>query len=139
MAKLRPVVVALCAWLLLALVLDAGAQGQAPVLRVLGEPTPGPNAALLVSVLDPNTGRSLPDLSAANFALQVSGEAVPLTEMTAETSGVAVVLVVDRGGIARRNDQRIGQAVDLAGAVLDRLTVDGSPNADMVALVGIRG
>lgn len=126
-------------WLSLLLVVGVTAQGQAPVLRILGEPSPGPNAEMLVSVLDPNVGRSLPDLTAANFALQLSGESVPLTSVTAETGGVAVVLVIDRGGIARRNDPRIGRAVELAGALLDRLNLDGSPNADMVALVGIRG
>ena len=46
---------------------------------------------------------------------------------------------MDRGGIARKNDPRMGQAVDLASALLDRLAVDGSPTADMVALIGIRG
>ncbi len=139
MKRLRPVNVVFCLVMLFVLVLEVGAQGQGPVLRVLGEPLPGPDAEILVSVLDPNVGRSLPDLTADNFALQLSGEAIPLTNVTSETGGVAVVLVVDRGGIARKNDQRIGQAVDLAGAMLDRLIVDGSPGSDMVALVGIRG
>ncbi|MBN1921972.1 MAG: FHA domain-containing protein [Anaerolineae bacterium] len=139
MKRLRPIKVVFYLFMLLLLALEIGAQGQGPVLRVLGEPSPGPNAEILVSVLDPNVGRSLPDLTADNFALQLSGEAIPLTGVTSETGGVAVVLVVDRGGIARKNDPRIGQAMDLSGALLDRLVVDGSPNADMVALVGIRG
>ena len=139
MKKLRPIIVGFCLLLTLALVVTAVAQGQAPVLRILGEPAPGPNAEVLVSVLDPNVGRNLADLTASNFAIQLSGEAAPLTSVTPETGGVAVVMVLDRGGIARRNDPRIGRAVDLAGALLDRLNVDGSPNADMVAFVGIRG
>lgn len=139
MKKLSPVAVGFCLILLLALGLEAVAQGQAPLLRILGEPAPGPDAEMLVSVLDPNVGRSMPDLTAANFGVQLSGEAATLTGVTPEISGVAVALVVDRGGIARKNDPRVGRAVDLASALLDRLTVDGSSNADMVALVGIRG
>lgn len=139
MKKLRPIKVAFYLVMLLLLVLEVGAQGQGPVLRVLGEPLSGPAAEILVSVLDPNVGRSLPDLTSDNFALQLSGDTIPLTSVTSETGGIAVVLVLDRGGIARKNDARIGQAVDLSGALLDRLVVDGSPNADMVALVGIRG
>ena len=140
MKQLRPIIIAgFCLILTLTLVWEAGAQGQAPVLRILGEPSPGPESEMLVSVLDPNTGRSLPDLTADNFAVQLSGEPLPLTGVTAETTGLAVVLVMDRGGIARKNDPRMGQAVDLASALLDRLAVDGSPTADMVALIGIRG
>ncbi|HPD41955.1 MAG TPA: hypothetical protein PLD43_10400, partial [Anaerolineae bacterium] len=109
MKQLRPIFIAgFCLILTLMLVWEAGAQGQAPVLRILGEPSPGPESEMLVSVLDPNTGRSLPDLTADNFAVQLSGEPLPLTGVTAETTGLAVVLVMDRGGIARKNDPRMG-------------------------------
>jgi hypothetical protein len=48
-------------------------------------------------------------------------------------------MIVDRGGIARGDRKRIGEAVDLAENLLGRLNVDGSESADMVALIGIRG
>jgi Mg-chelatase subunit ChlD len=115
------------------------AQRRGPVVDILGkaEATP-PDAHATVSVIDPNTGRTIDALSDANFAVQVSEEDVEAT-VTLETRGVAVVIVIDRGGIAQRRDPRIGHAVDLADHLLGMLNVDGSANADMVALIGIRG
>jgi len=101
------------------------------------ETTP-PDAHADVSVVDPNTGRAIEDLSEANFAVQVSGQDVRAS-VSSETSGVAVVMIIDRGGIARAGDPRAGQAVELANALLDMLDLDGSPSADMAALIGIRG
>ena len=115
------------------------AQGRGPVVDILGkaETTP-PDAHVYVSVIDPSTGHTIDGLSDDNFAVQVSEQDVQATA-SLETQGVAVVMVIDRGGIARRRDPRIGQAVDLADSLLDMLTVDGSTSADMVALIGIRG
>jgi Mg-chelatase subunit ChlD len=115
------------------------AQGHGPVVAILGKPeTTPPDAHVHVSVIDPNTGRAIDGLSGANFAVQVSEQTVDAT-VSPETRGIAVVIVVDRGGIAQREDPRIGQAVELANRLLDMLNMDGSPNADMVAFIGIRG
>ncbi|MCP4542050.1 MAG: FHA domain-containing protein [Chloroflexi bacterium] len=115
------------------------AQERGPLVNILGkaETTP-PNAHVYVSVVDPNTGRAIDDLSDANFAVQVSEQDVDVTA-TLETNGVAVVIVIDRGGIARHGDQRIGPAVELGDRLLRILHVNGTPNADLVALIGIRG
>jgi len=115
------------------------AQRRGPVVDILGkaETTP-PDAHAYVSVIDRNTGRTIDGLSDANFAVQVSEQDVEAT-VALETQGVAVVMVIDRGGIAQRRDPRIGHAVDLADGLLNMLNLDGSLTTDMVALIGIRG
>jgi pSer/pThr/pTyr-binding forkhead associated (FHA) protein/Mg-chelatase subunit ChlD len=115
------------------------AQERGPVVDIMGKAeTVPPNAHAYVSVIDPSTGRTIDGLTDANFAVQVSEQDVEATA-SLETQGVAVVMVIDRGGIAQQRDPRIGQAADLAGNLLDMLLVDGSAGADMVALIGIRG
>ena len=114
---------------------------EPPVVDILGKAdsrSEPPNAHAFVSVVDRPTGRTIDGLGADSFAVSVSDEALQ-PSVSLETTGLAVVLVIDRGGIAQRNDPRIGEAVDLADAFLALLTVDGSPQADMVALIGIRG
>lgn len=115
------------------------AQERGPIINVLGKPeTTPPNAHVYVSVVDPNTGRAIDSLGDANFAVQVSEQDVDAT-VALETNGVAVVIVIDRGGIAQYGDPRISQAIALGDGLLSILNVDGSPHADMVALIGIRG
>ena len=115
------------------------AQGRGPVVDILGkaETTP-PDAHAYVSVIDPNTGRTIDGLRDTNFTVHVSEQDVEATA-SLEVQGVAVVMVIDRGGIARQRDPRIGHAVDLADSLLGILNVDGSVGADMVALIGVRG
>jgi len=115
------------------------AQGRGPVIDILGKPeTAPPDARAYVSVVDPSTGRVIDGLSEVNFAVQVSEQDVQAS-VSLETRGMAVVMVIDRGGIGRRGDPRIGDAVGLAESLLGLLNVDGSASADMVALIGIRG
>jgi pSer/pThr/pTyr-binding forkhead associated (FHA) protein/Mg-chelatase subunit ChlD len=115
------------------------AQERGPVVNILGKPeTTPPDVHICVSVVDPNTGGAIDDLSDANFIVQVSEQDVAAT-ICLENTGVAVVMVIDRGGIARHGDPRIGQAVELADDLLDMLHIDGSASADMAALIGIRG
>jgi len=130
----------LLAALLLVAVCSGLAQGQGPVLDILGDAnTADPaNTYVHVSVVDRDSGRIIDGLSEGNFAVSVDERPVGFSVAPA-TTGVAVVMVIDRGGIARSGDRRIGQAVDLADSLLGMLAVDGSPHADMVALLGIRG
>lgn len=140
MKRFIAVLTSFCALVILVAGYDLSqAQGRGPVVDVLGKPeiTP-PDVNLYVSVVDPNTGRAIDELGDDNFAVQVSEQEVDATA-SPETRGVAVVMVIDRGGIARRGDPRIGQAVDLADSLLGMLNVDGSESADMVALIGVRG
>lgn len=118
------------------------AQGDAPpVVDILGRPdtlSHPPLAFLAVSVVDRKSGRIIEGLDASNFDVRVSEEAVEPT-VKLNSTGLAAVMVIDRGGIARSNDPRMGYAVDLASTLLGLLSLDGSPNADMAALIGIRG
>ncbi len=142
MKRSIPLLTALC--ILVALVggqIVSLAQSSGPVVDILGKldaSTDQPNVQLYLSVVDPTTGRAIDDLSDDNFSVLVSDEETDATS-SLETTGVAVVIVIDRGGIAQRRDKRIGQAVDLADNLLKKLNVDGSESADMVALIGIRG
>jgi Mg-chelatase subunit ChlD len=115
------------------------AQGHGPIVDVLGKPeNVPPDAYAHVSVIDPGTGRAIDDLSDANFSIQISGQNVEASA-SMETTGVAIVMVIDRGGIARQGDPRINEAVELADSLLTEINLDGSETADMAALIGIRG
>lgn len=143
MKLLRALIAALCLTVLLVQNPPVAlAQGDdPPVVDILGRPdtlSHPPLASLEVSVVDRKSGQIIEGLDESNFDVRISDEAVePIVALN--TTGLAVVMVIDRGGIARRNDPRIGRAVDLARALLDTLSLDGSPNADMAALIGIRG
>ncbi len=107
------------------------AQGdEPPVVDILGRSTPSPPASRVCCGVSRRSEER--DGSSRGLLLQldvrVSEEAVEPT-VALNSTGLAVVMVIDRGGIARRNDPR-GRAVDLASALLDLLALDGSPNAD---------
>jgi Mg-chelatase subunit ChlD len=116
--------------------------GPGPVVDILGKPDSNPpDIDAYVSVVDPDTGRTVGGLDGDNFAVRVSDIEIPAGDVgvSLETTGLAVVIIVDRGGIARAGDARIGYAVDLAGSLLEQLDVNGTATTDMVALIGVRG
>lgn len=115
------------------------AQASGPIVDILGKPDSSspPDVHAYVSVVDPSTGRVIDGLGDANFSVLVSEEDAGATVSPA-TTGVAVVMVIDRGGIGQSGTRR-GWVVDLADSLLDMLNVDGSEGADMVSLIGIRG
>jgi Mg-chelatase subunit ChlD len=140
MKRCLPLLVSVCVLGLL-LQVTGEAQGSGPEIDILGRPDASsnpPNVNTYVSVINPDTGRAIDGLGIDNFSVQVSGEEVDTTVST-ETSGIAVAIVIDRGGIARSGDRRIEDAVNLADSLLGRLNVDGTDTADMVSLIGIRG
>ena len=117
------------------------AQVSGPVVDILGTPdstsTP-PDAHTYVSVVNPQTGRAIDDLTSENFQVQVSGSDIS-PNISLEETGIAVIMVVDRGGIGEASQmRRIGWAVDLMDEFLGKLKVDGSATTDMVGLIGIR-
>ena len=143
MKRFIPLLVSLC---ILATFVGGSSISQAqeskpPVVDILGQADASaspPNAQADISVVDPATGRIIDGLSDDNFSVQVSGEEVE-AKTSLETTGVAMVIVIDRGGIAQRGDKRIGQAVDLTDSLLGMLNVDSTASSDMVGLIGIRG
>ena len=115
------------------------AQPQGPVL-VLHPPDPvssPPEVRIYASVLDPDLAQSIEGLGIDNFQVKESETSVALTDVIYQPVGLAVVLVVDRGGIAAPGDTRIKEAIELARALLDRLSITQAPEDDIVAIVGI--
>jgi len=125
---------------LLGQVVPGATQNNPPFFTILGKldgATDPPNAHAYVSVANPQTGEFMDGLTTENFSVELSGEEIPVTNVESETSGIAVAIVIDRGGIGR--DRRREQVVDLADALLSRLNVDGSSTTDIVGMIGIRG
>ena len=137
----RFLLLAVIVCVLISLVGSAYAQegSSGPVVSILGEPVTDSNViSTYVSVVDPSSGAAITGLPADNFVVTESGSQVPAT-INQVTSGVAVVIVIDRGGIAWPGDPRIEDAYVLAEELLNRLDIGENPNGDMVAVIGIRG
>lgn len=128
---------AFCAFVLMMFAVPGLAQVQKPpMLYVLDAPEVQTDQALMrVAVVDPNTGKAIDGLE-SNFRVSIAGaDIAPSVE--AVPAGVAVAIVIDRGGISRAGDPRLDHAITLADQLLANLQVDGSPNADLVAFIGI--
>ncbi|OQA15059.1 MAG: FHA domain protein [Chloroflexi bacterium ADurb.Bin360] len=126
-----------CAIVLLVCAVPGLAQAQKPpLLFVLDTPVlQGAEGVLHVAVVDPNTGKGMSGLE-GSFEVNIAGEPV-VPQVEAETAGLAVAIVIDRGGISRPGDPRLGHALDLSEQLLQQLQVDGSENADLVSFIGI--
>jgi len=116
------------------------AQGTGPLVIIQGTPdttTQPPNVRTYVSVIDWTTGATIEGLTADDFRVEEVETGVGALEVSYEAVGLAVVVVVDRGGIAAPGDTRIREATDLVRGLVERLSVTGAPNDDMVAIVGV--
>lgn len=125
---------------LVVLVPTVVAQEKAPLMLIQGAPDAAsspPDVQTYVSVINPDTATSIEGLTAANFNLSESDTAVSGVQVSYETVGLAVVIVVDRGGISAAGDPRIKQATALANALVDRLSVTNVSSDDIVAMVGV--
>ncbi len=138
MRKSLPVmVVALLLW---ALTRAGLAQELGPLVVIQGTPdttTAPPQVRTYVSVIDPNTAQSIGDLTADSFQVKEARASVGTPGLSYEPIGLAVVIVVDRGGISAPGDTRIREATDLARELVDRLSATGAPSDDIVAIVGV--
>ena len=117
-------------------------QERAKVVSILGQPeVERDRVSVLVSAFDPNTDSALTGLTADQFTVVLNGEEVAATDVDVDShaAGLALVVVVDRGGMSRPGDRRMGETVQTLQLMNTMLKVDGSAGADMVALVGIRG
>lgn len=116
------------------------AQEKAPLMLIQGAPDAAsapPEVKTYVSVINPTTAASIEGLTAADFSLSESDTGVSGVLASYETVGLAVVIVVDRGGISAAGDPRIKQATSLANALVDRLSVTNVDSDDIVAVVGV--
>lgn len=128
-----------CLLVVPALVLAQG-PGGIPMLFINGDPdarTNPPAVRTYVSVIDKDTGRVIEGLTGDHFAVEEAAATVTDVQIDYEPVGLAAVIVVDRGGISRRGDNRIKEAVALSRVFLDRLVVADAPNDDIVAIVGV--
>jgi len=122
-----------------ALVLAQGI-GGIPMLFINGDPdarTSPPEVRTYVSVIDKETGRAIEGLAGDHFEVEEAASAVENLTVDYEPVGLAAVIVMDRGGISRRGDNRIKEAVDLSRVFLDRLVVEDAPSDDIIAIVGV--
>lgn len=126
---------------LMVVVVPGGAQATAPLFLVHSRPianrTASPDVQVFTSVIDRETAQSIGELTRENFTLRTSDAAISVDAVSYEAVGLAVVFVVDRGGIAARGDTRIKDATNLVRELVDRLEATGAANDDMMAIVGI--
>ena len=116
------------------------AQGSGPLVIIQGTPdatTAPPEVRTYVSAIDWGEGKSIEGLTADKFQVKEAGTNVGTPTVSYEPVGLAVVVVVDRGGISAPGDPRIKEATDLVRELVNRLSVTGAADDDMIAIVGV--
>ncbi|MBN1875114.1 MAG: FHA domain-containing protein [Anaerolineae bacterium] len=116
------------------------AQSEGVLFMINGVPdavSSPPQVRTYVSVIDKQNANVVTGLGPSNFILEEAGARVDNVNVSTEDVGLAAVIVIDRGGISRSGDQRIKQATDLSREFMNRMTVTGQRNDDMVAIVGV--
>lgn len=136
----RTCLVLMAVTILLAVAQTGSAQQASPMLVIHGAPdatTAPPQVRTHASVINEATAASMEGLGPESFRLQEAGTDVGPFDVSYEPVGLGVVIVVDRGGIAAPGDPRIKEATGLVRELLDRLSASGTPQDDMVAVLGI--
>ncbi len=115
----------------------AQARGPLLILHPPDASSSPPDVRIYASVLDPDLAQSIEGLGIDNFQVKESEAPVSLTDVAYQPVGLAIVVVVDRGGISAPGDPRLMQATDLVRELLNRLSVTQAPEDDIIAIVGI--
>lgn len=126
--------------MLLVLIPASLAQERGPLVIIQGTPdttTAPPQVRTYVSVIDPNTAQNIGDLGADSFQVKEAGTGIGTPDLSYEPVGLAVAIVVDRGGISAPGDTRIHQATDLVRELVNRLSATGASSDDIAAIVGV--
>ena len=138
MKRILPI---LAAGLLLLSAVQAGlAQDAAPLVIIHRPPdaaTAPPEVYTYISVIDREEAKSVEGLTTENFVVEEDGDIVETKGVSYETAGLAVAIVIDRGGISAPGDGRIAEAAGLAEQLINGLSAPGGPGDDMVAVIGI--
>ncbi len=113
------------------------ARGPLLVLHPPDSSSSPPDVHIYASVLDPDQAQSIEGLGSDRFQVTESETSVSLTDVAYRPVGLAVVVVVDRGGISAPGDPRLKQATDLVRELVSRLSVTGAPEDDIIAIVGV--
>lgn len=136
---MRKILLVLAILLLIAVPIGQ-AQGTGPLLIIQGIPdttTAPPEVRTYVSVIDKSTAQTIEGLTAENFHIKEAGTDIGEFTVSYEPVGLAVVVVVDRGGISAPGDGRIKEVTDLVRELVNRLSVSGATNDDIIAIVGV--
>ena len=138
---MKRVLIVLAVALALLTAVQAGeAQRTGPLAIIEGTPdttSAPPEVRTYVSVIDRSTAQTVEGLTAGEFRVREAGTDVPSPTVSYGPVGLAIVVVVDRGGISAPGDVRIREAADLVRELVSRLTITGSADDDMVAIVGV--
>jgi len=138
MKKILPVLAV--SLILLTIVQSGQAQQVGPLLIVQGTPdtsTAPPEVRTYVSVIDKSAAATIEGLTADDFQIEEAGTDIETPEVSYEPVGLAIVVVVDRGGISAPGDPRLKEAADLVRELVAQLTVTGAADDDVIALVGV--
>ncbi len=128
------------ALILLTVVGASQAQWVGPLVIIQGTPdttAAPPEVRTHISVIDKSTAQTIEGLTADNFQVEETGMDVGTPGVSYEPVGLAIVVVVDRGGISAQGDGRIKEATDLVRELVNRLSVTGAAADDMIAIVGV--
>ena len=138
MKKILPAMVV--SLILLIAVQASQAQGGGPLVIIQGAPdttTAPPEVQTRVSVIDKSTAQAIQGLTAGDLNIKEAGTDVGTPVVSYEPAGLAIVVVVDRGGISAPRDGRIKEATDLVRELVNRLNVTGATDDDIIAIVGV--
>ncbi|MCX7681213.1 MAG: FHA domain-containing protein [Anaerolineae bacterium] len=127
---------------LLLVPVQSGAAGTGPFVFVQGIPdttSAPPEVRTHVSVIDQATSAVIEGLAAEHFRLKEGQEEIGIERLSYEPVGLALVTVIDRGGISAPGDKRIKDAIELNRELVSRLSVVGAPDDDMIAIVPVTG
>lgn len=116
------------------------AQGEGVLVLIHGEPegrTSPPQVHIRVSVVNKATGASVENLSPDQFQVLESGVRISDPVIHYEQVGLAIVVVLDLGGIAVPGDPRLKEATDLARQLTERLNLSGGSTDDRITLVAV--
>lgn len=138
MKKILPVLVV--SLVLLMTVQSGQAQQTGPLFIIQGTPdtsTAPPEVRTYVSVIDKSVAAAIEGLTADDFQVQEAGTGIETPDISYEPVGLAIVIVVDRGGISVSGDPRLKEATDTVRELVARFTVTGAANDDVIAIVGV--
>jgi pSer/pThr/pTyr-binding forkhead associated (FHA) protein/Mg-chelatase subunit ChlD len=139
---MRRILSILAVVVLLLVAVQAGLAQAAPLVIIHRPPDAAsapPEVRTFVAVIDREGARAVAGLTPENFLVEEDGDVIEAKSVSYETAGLAVAIVVDRGGISAPGDGRIAEAAGLAEELINRLSAPGGPGDDMVAVVGIGG
>jgi pSer/pThr/pTyr-binding forkhead associated (FHA) protein len=137
---MRRILSILTVGVLLLAAVQAGLAQAAPLVIIHRPPdttTAPPEVRTYVAVIDRENAQSVAGLTPEDFVVEEDGDVVEAKSVSYETAGLAVAVVVDRGGISTPGDGRIAEATGLAEELINRLSAPGGPGDDVVAVVGI--